>query len=105
MAEQLPTDIKVPLKMWDMFKEKNEGFIFSEAKVWLKEKNSGVLVKDSIKIDLPKGGGTIDLADFTSSEMGSFYLGFDFADFENASMKKILFISRVKKRNIEINKE
>lgn len=104
MAQELPDDIKVPLKMWNFFDAQAEGFIFSEVKVWLKEKNPKTLVKPSLRIDFPKGGGEVDLSNFVSSgekDNGSFFVGFDFPEFEEATMKKVLFISRAKKRRLD----
>lgn len=101
VAEELPQDIKVPLKMWDFFTGDSDGFIFSEVKVWLKDKNPGVLKDPGIAIEFPKGGGEVDLAKFIANENGSFYVGFDFPEFEGATMKKVLFISRSKKRRID----
>ena len=117
----IPKDIRVPLKMWDVLakdpngkaaEKKGEGeggegatsedsYVFSEVKVALKEKNPDIIRDDEVKIALPRGGGTIDLANYVLNNQGSFYVTFDFPEFEDATNKKILFISHSRKRKID----
>lgn len=108
--EGLQEDIKVPAKAWDMIEMKTSGasepalplrnLVFSEVTVFLVEKNSGIVEGKALKITLPKGGGTIDLSRFITSKRGSFYVGFDFSEFEGATDKKVVFVSGTRKRKI-----
>ncbi len=99
-AEELPADLKVPLVMWEFF-DNLDGFIFTESKLWLKEKNSGVLRNDAMAIEFPKGGGEVNFSSLRGKENGSFFLGMEMAEFAEASMVKVLFISHAKKRRID----
>lgn len=110
--EDLPEDVKVPSKAWDLMEfnapgEEGHGvssstknLIFSEVSVFLVQKNPGVVEGEAVKIQLPKGGGAIDLSRFITSQKGSFYVGFDFPAFEGATGKKVLFVSKARKRRI-----
>ena len=99
-AEELPADLKVPLVMWEFF-DNLDGFIFTESKLWLKEKNSGVLRDSALAIEFPKGGGEVDFSSLRGKENGSFFLGMEIPEFTEASMVKVLFISHAKKRRID----
>lgn len=64
-------------------------------KVYLREKNEGVLTQNSV-FALPRGGGTIDLSDYVVEGRGVFYLGFDldFSKIESDfSQLKVYFVS------------
>lgn len=101
--EDFPDDIKVPTKMWDLVEHAPKGknnLIFSDVKVFLVEKNEGIIEGEAVEISLPKGGGNIDLSRFVTDKKGSFYVGLEFPGFEGASTKKVLFISATKKRRI-----
>lgn len=117
--EELAEDIKIPAKAWDQLEFKTtadhgspeahgEGsaktpaktFSFADVVVWLVQKNEGVLEGEAVKIQLPKGGGKIDLSRYVTSQPGSFYVGFEFPKFETATAKKVLFVSRARKRKI-----
>lgn len=110
-VEEIPADIKIPTKAWEMleFKGHNEdaahpvaalNLVFSEVTVFLVQKNPGVVEGEAIKILLPKGGGTVDLSRYITTQQGSFYVGFEFPAFEDAKSKKVLFVSGTKKRKI-----
>lgn len=77
-----------------------KSMVFSEVSVILAQKNPGIIKGEVVKIELPKGGGNIDLSQFVTGKKGSFYVGFDFPQFEGASAKKIVFVSGTKKRKI-----
>ncbi|MDG0815609.1 hypothetical protein [Bdellovibrio svalbardensis] len=88
--------------------EKKEGaaglpkeIIFSEVNVFLVEKNADIVKGEAIKIELPKGGGEIDLAQFISDQKGSFYVGFEFPEFTESTAQKVLFLSKGRKRRID----
>lgn len=110
-------DITIPSKAWDLLEFKspeaassgghpaepaaaNKNLVFAEITVILVQKNPGIIKGEAVKISLPKGGGNIDLSHFVSEKKGTFYVGFEFPQFENATAKKIVFISGTKKRKI-----
>lgn len=125
--EDVATDVKVPSKVWDFLEFKapggahaeheekkeeghgeKEGAVgatkeinFSEVNVFLVEKNSGLVRGTAVKIELPKGGGEIDLAQFITDEKGSFYVGFEFPEFTESTEQKVLFLSHTRKRRID----
>ncbi|CAE80878.1 hypothetical protein predicted by Glimmer/Critica [Bdellovibrio bacteriovorus HD100] len=107
--EDVPEEVKIPTKAWDLleFKPAVEGatslgknLIFSELTVYLVEKNPGVVEGEAIKIQLPRGGGTIDLSRFITDRRGTFYVGFEFPEFTDATGKKVLFLSKARKRRL-----
>lgn len=109
---EIPREIRVPLKIWDALaaEEKGKktekeggdaGYVFSEVKVFMTEKNPGVLKEPSVVISLPRGGGEIDLAQYVGARTGSFYVGFEVPEIEEKDMKKILFISHSRKRKLD----
>lgn len=110
--EDFSDDIKVPSKMWDLVEFKgneahdehapkvSRNLIFSDVKVFLVEKNEGIIEGEAVEISLPKGGGNIDLSRFVTNQKGSFYVGFEFPGFEGAKAQKVLFVSATKKRRI-----
>lgn len=74
---------------------------FSEVTVYLVEKNEGVVKDSAIKIEFSKGGGEIDLAQYISDRKGSFYVGFDFPEFTEATAQRVLFQSKTRKRRLD----
>ncbi|QDK38909.1 hypothetical protein [Bdellovibrio sp. NC01] len=140
--EDIPADIKVPSKVWDLLEfkpvtaesheekkaeghgeakaegehgggeekkeggEKKEGaggkdIVFSELSVFLVEKNDDIVKGEAVKISLPKGGGEIDLAQYITTNKGSFYVGFDFPQFTESTAQKVVFLSKTRKRRID----
>ncbi|KYG62080.1 hypothetical protein AZI85_07720 [Bdellovibrio bacteriovorus] len=122
--EDLAEDLKVPTKVWDMleFKAAPEGehaeggggehgaaaassavgknLVFSEVNVFLVEKNDGIVENKAVKLLLPKGGGTVDLSRYITKKQGSFFVGFEFPQFETATAKKVIFVSKARKRRL-----
>lgn len=107
--EDVPEDVKVPTKAWDLLEFKTtapgvtslgKNLIFSELTVYLVEKNAGVVEGEAVKIQLPRGGGTIDLSRFITDRRGTFYVGFEFPEFAEATSQKVLFMSKARKRRI-----
>jgi hypothetical protein len=82
-------------------KDVTSGAVFAGLKITLKEKNPGVLKDSSIAIELPKGGGEIDLAKYMGLKKGSYYLNFVFPEMQDAQFKKVIFISQAKRRKID----
>lgn len=107
-VSELSPDIKIPSEAWDLLEFKKSEHeevvaktpIFSEISVSLVQKNDGIIKNGAVKIFLPKGGGTVDLSQFVEDQGGTFYVGFDFADFKDAIEKKVLFVSGARKRKI-----
>lgn len=137
--EDIPADLKVPSKVWDLLEfkpvtaeshgeakaegggehgggekkegggeggEKKEGaggkdIVFSELSVFLVEKNDDIVKGEAVKINLPKGGGEIDLAQYITTNKGSFYVGFDFPQFAESTAQKVVFLSKARKRRID----
>jgi hypothetical protein len=66
----------------------------------LTEKNPGVLLRPSYVIDLPRGGGDIDLSEYLSGQAGTFYVKFDFAP-EEGTFSTLHYLSNARKRKID----
>ena len=77
-----------------------KNYTFSDVIVYLVQKNEGVVQGEAVKIHLPKGGGKIDLSRYITKQPGTFYVGFEFPAFETATAKKVVFVSRTRKRKI-----
>lgn len=77
-----------------------KNYTFSDVIVYLAQKNDSVVQGEAVKIHLPKGGGKIDLSRYITSQPGTFFIGFEFPAFETATAKKVVFVSRTRKRKI-----
>lgn len=105
---EMPEDISIPSGAWDALEMQHPGaetsssgqIVFSEINVFLVQKNPGIIQDEAVKIVLPKGGGTLDLAQYVSDKRGTFYVGFEFPSFEGATEKKVIFLSGARKRKI-----
>ncbi|WP_413580492.1 hypothetical protein [Bdellovibrio sp. HCB288] len=114
--EDVPPDLKIPTKAWEALSfqaapdahgaesEKadtsNKEIVFSDVTVFLVDKNPGILKEEAIKFELPRGGGEIDLSQYLNDRQGSFYVGFEFPAFTEATQSKVLFVSRARKRRL-----
>lgn len=74
---------------------------FTPAEIELKEKNPGVLSHPQIRIQLPRGGGVVDFANFKGKNPGSFYLKINLPEVADPTTAKVYFYSLAKKRKIE----
>lgn len=110
--EDLPADFKIPANIWDLVEKtgdekttaeaSNAGIFYSSAKLFLTEKNPNILQSPAYEIELPRGGGTIDLASYLSSEQGSFYVGFDLPEeFQTGTNFKAIYVSGARKRKLD----
>ncbi|QLY26117.1 hypothetical protein [Bdellovibrio sp. KM01] len=128
--EDVPPDLKIPTKAWDMLSFKavesahgehaaaggegghgggeGEGkkesgskeIVFADVSVFLVDKNPGILKDEALKFELPRGGGEIDLSQYLNNRQGSFYVGFEFPSFTEAKQSKVLFVSHARKRKL-----
>ncbi len=106
LVDQLPDDFIVPQVVWNSIKpkfpdEKEKSIIYTSVKVFLKEKNKGVLKRPLMAFEFSRGGGELDLAALVGPNPGTFYLGFEFPDFENIHQKKAFFISQSRQRKVD----
>ena len=80
---------------------KNGQIIFVPAKLTLTAKNEGVLKNPKTVIHFPRGGGTVDLSDWTTGESGTYYMKFEMEEVEKPEEAKAFFLSQTRKRKIE----
>lgn len=117
VIDDISADVKVPYNVWNIL----EGIVdlsekdlkaqqqntqtgealFAGVKVFITEKTPDIVNGKSIEIQLPRGGGFVDLSKYIREKNGTFYIGFDYPEFETASLKKVSFVSRTKKRKID----
>ncbi len=74
--------------------------VLGEVRVFLVEKNPGILRHPAIEVIFPRGGGTLDLAKYLSGQRGTFFVGFEFQSLAAATQKKVVFLSQAKRRKI-----
>ena len=106
VIDQLPDDFIIPQVIWKNMKskfpdEKEKPILYTSVKVFLKEKNKGVLKNPLIAYEFPRGGGELDLSTVIGSSPGTFFLGFEFPEFENAHQKKAFLISQSRQRKVD----
>ena len=114
-------DFLVPSQLWDLLiiydaKEeefrklkkvnedetlKNVSLVYAPISLTLIEKNPQVLTHARIKVEFPKGGGTLDLSKYVGEKKGSFYLKFEHEGLKKASAFGYTFLSNAKKRNVD----
>ncbi len=107
--QEMSKEIQLPTKLWDVLMDASfqkavkdvSHFTFSEMKVRLEDKTSGVLSSPSILIDFPKAGGEIDFSKYVVAERGSFKIYFDWDGFSSGSNFKIYYLSQARKRKID----
>jgi hypothetical protein len=110
--EDLPTDFKMPAAIWDIAEKTPDqkptaetgstGVSYSTAKVFLTEKNPDILRSPAYEVELPRGGGSIDLAKYLTGNQGSFYVGFELPEEIAAGTNfKAIYISDARKRKID----
>ena len=94
VMDEISEDIKVPIQMWVDIEtepvglgekkaeasEEDSGLnrntiLFSPVTVFLSEHNPDVLTHSEIRIELPRGGGKIDLSQYIGDSAGSFQRG------------------------------
>jgi hypothetical protein len=124
-VDEIPSDIHVPVKMWDdieggivAFGEKAEvkkdpkeaeddlsihrsSILFSPVTVILKEHNNDVLSHNEIRIMLPRGGGKIDLSQYMGESPGSFFVRFEWPEWTEIKDVRSFYVSRARKRKLD----
>lgn len=76
--------------------------LYSSVQVFLTEKNPGILKSAAYRIDLPRGGGSLDLANFVTGNPGSFFVGFELPEeFQVGTNFRAIYLSQARKRKIE----
>ena len=120
VIDEIPDDIKVPVQMWDDVETDPVGIgekkmelpddesgmsrntiLFSPVTVILKEHNSEVLNHSEIRIELPRGGGKIDLSKYTGDRPGSFFVQFEWPEWPDISELRSFYVSRARKRKLD----
>jgi hypothetical protein len=77
------------------------GITFTTISVKLWEKTPGVLKNDRYTIQMPVGGGEIDLSQYTTGKKGTFFVDFRIDDdLENENLE-VYFVSKGRKRKID----
>ncbi len=74
--------------------------VFSPIRVYLVEKNQGILIKGHTEIILPAGGGEIDLNEFVQAKNGSFYFVAEFLPNLEKVERKVFFLSGAREREL-----
>jgi len=109
---ELPIDFKIPANIWTLIEQSGEttpssptggpGIFYSTVKLFFTEKNQGILKNPSYEINLPRGGGRVDIAEYLSGEQGTFFVGFELpAEFQEGTHFKAVYISQARKRKID----
>ena len=98
-----PDEIQIPSRIFDLINPQNLkiNLVFVPVTLILKEKNPGILKKPELRIEYPRGGGTLDLSQWLTGRQGSFYVRFEFDEGSGHDGKKTFFVSRVRKRRVE----
>ncbi len=119
-VDEIPDDIRVPVQMWDDVETDQVGLgekkierpdddsgmnrntiLFSPVTVILKEHNSDVLEHSQIRIELPRGGGKIDLSKYMGDRPGSFFVQFEWPEWVEAGELRSFYVSRSRKRKLD----
>ena len=74
--------------------------VFAPLRVYLIEKNAGILQNGNTQIDFGPGGGEIDFRDFVDPHNGSFYFVADFMPELEDAVRNVYYLSRAEKRKI-----
>lgn len=73
---------------------------FESLKVYLIERNRGVLKTGDVALNFSNGGGELDLNDFVEPLRGSFYIVFEFLPTVENAQTKVFFLSQAVSRKI-----
>lgn len=73
----------------------------ADVNIYLADATPGVVKGSPVKIKMPRGGGTLDLANYITDVEGSFYFRIEYPAFEDSSGQKVVFQSKTKKRKLD----
>lgn len=77
-------------------------FDFVPVKVYLTEKNKGVLREPAFEISLPRGGGKIDLSEYTTGVIGTFFVALEMELPEGVTAPSTVhFVSHSRQRRVD----
>lgn len=96
-------DARIPTEIWKKIEvvEGRDTMTFSLVKVRLVEKTPGVLVDPEVIIQLPRGGGEIDLSKFVRDMQGTFRVFFELEEMTDETKMNAFFVSQARKRRID----
>lgn len=103
-------DVRLPTQLWNLFEnpnstERDESVAqkpteFVGLKVFLVERNKGILGGENHLLAFPPGGGELDLRDFVSEKSGSFYFVAEPRTKIEKPNIKVYFLSNSKVRDL-----
>jgi hypothetical protein len=103
--DETGSDVRVPIKIWTEIlgegKLKADDISFTNIRVRFKEKNPGVLIDPEFIVELPRGGGEIDLFRFVKDRPGTFKIFFDVRNMAHAKKAKVFYVSKARKRKLD----
>ncbi len=105
-------EIYIPISLWDEVEKVGHAQKSSEAvgialkkyiniDVTLESKNPGIVKREKVLIQFPRGGGVLDLGRYLSDKNGSFYMNFKPDLPEEVKDFNVFFVSHGRKRRIE----
>lgn len=74
---------------------------FSPLKVYLIEKNRGILGREHFELTYGPGGGELDLRDFVQPRNGSFYFAVEFMPALEKAERRVFFLSNSRVRQLD----
>lgn len=75
--------------------------VFAPVRVYLIEKNHGILVHGHTEIVFPAGGGVLDLHDFVQAKSGSFFFATEFMPDLPDADRHVFFLSHAEERLLD----
>jgi hypothetical protein len=74
--------------------------VFAPIKVYLIEKNHGILTRGNTSIAFASGGGVLDLRDYLQAKNGSFYIAVEFLADKEGADRHVYFLSHAVARKL-----
>jgi hypothetical protein len=120
VVNDIPQEVGIPIQLWDQIEGKTAtpekagageplvaqagsslDIFFGPLRVLLVEKNEGVLREPKFQIDFPLGGGKLDLSEFTSGKVGTFFFGLEIPDSSELTNFRVFYVGGGKRRKID----
>lgn len=109
---EIPEETMIPPALWDQIEikvhpkdgessQEGTGVLFMPVSVILREKNPGVLVEPALKLEFPRGGGTVDFARYTTGVPGTFYVSFEWPEADKLESLRVWYDSKGRRRKLE----